>query len=124
MTTADQIRGTVADYMAALTAREPKRVAALYAENATLEDPVGGGEVCRGREAIESFYTPVAAIPMTAELLTIRVAGSEAAFQFRVVTDLGGQKAVIEPIDVMTFDDDGFITSMKAYWGDGDITMS
>jgi len=24
--------------------------------------------------------------------------------------------SIVEPIDVMTFDDDGKITSMKAYW--------
>ena len=28
----------------------------------------------------------------------------------------------IEPIDVMTFDGDGKITSMKAYWGQENIT--
>lgn len=31
-------------------------VAALYAEDATLEDPVGGGEVHIGRQAIAGFY--------------------------------------------------------------------
>ena len=27
-----------------------------------------------------------------------------------------GQATIVEPIDVMTFDDDAKITSMKAYW--------
>ncbi len=29
----------------------------------------------------------------------------------------------IEPIEVMTFDGDGKITSMKAYWGPQNITQ-
>ncbi|WP_435832013.1 hypothetical protein [Nocardia rhamnosiphila] len=34
--------------------------------------------------------------------------------------DGADQVVTIEPMDVMTFDDDGLITSMRAYWGPAD----
>jgi len=45
-------------------------VAALYTEDATLEDPVGGGEVHIGRQAIAGFYTLVERGEINTELLT------------------------------------------------------
>jgi steroid Delta-isomerase len=53
-------------------------------------------------------------------LVTLRVAGNEAAFQFRLT--VGGAMR-IEPIDVMVFDDDGKVKSMKAYWGPENVTQ-
>src|SRR5699024_6668248 len=54
---------------------------------------------------------------ISTELLTLRIAGDTAAFHFRVTTRHAGGASVIEPIDVMTFDDAGLITSMRAVWG-------
>jgi len=95
-------------------------IAALFAEDATVEDPVGGGEVHIGRHAIEGFYRNVtsAADELKTELLTFRPGGHEAAFMFAVTV---GDTVRIEPIEVMTFDADGRITSMKAYWGPDSI---
>jgi len=97
-------------------------VAALYAEDATLEDPVGGGEVHIGRNAIEGFYKNMKASggSMKTELLTFRPGGHEAAFVF-AITVAGALR--IEPIEVMSFDGDGQITAMKAYWSPADITQ-
>lgn len=95
-------------------------VAALYAEDATLEDPVGGGEVHIGRQAIAGFYKNMDGAEISTELLTIRVGGHEAAFLFAIT--VGGAMR-IEPIEVMTFTHDGQIASMKAYWGPDDITQ-
>lgn len=93
-------------------------VAALYAEDATLEDPVGGGEVHIGRQAIAGFYKNTDGVEIATELLSIRVGGNEAAFTFAIT--VGGTMR-IEPIEVMTFTEDGQIASMKAYWGPDDI---
>ena len=35
---------------------------------------------------------------------------------FAITVDAGGHKVRIEPIDVMVFNSEGKITSMKAYW--------
>ena len=93
----------------------------LYAEDATVEDPVGG-EVHIGRQAIHGFYSAVDDVQRECELVSLRVAGNEAAFQFRLTVTAGEHRMVIEPIDVMAFDDSGRITAMKAYWSAADIT--
>jgi steroid Delta-isomerase len=93
----------------------------LYAEDATVEDPVGG-EVHIGRQAIHGFYSAVDDVQRECELVSLRVAGNEAAFQFRLTVTAGEHRMVIEPIDVMAFDDSGRITAMKAYWSAADVT--
>jgi len=55
--------------------------------------------------------------------VSLRVAGNEAAFQFRLTVTAGEHRMVIEPIDVMVFDDRGKITAMKAYWSAADVTQ-
>lgn len=59
----------------------------------------------------------------TTELLTLRISGANAAFHFRVVTKAGEQTYEIDPIDVMTFDQDGRITSMRAFWAPTDMVQ-
>lgn len=38
----------------------------------------------------------------------------------RVVTETGSRTTTIEPIDVMTFDEDARITGMRAFWSPED----
>ena len=122
MASADDIRSTVSKYLDAVGSGTSADVAALYADDATLEDPVGT-EPLVGREAIEKFYSALDGVQNKTELLSIRVAGNSAAFAFRVVTDTGEQTITIEPIDVMTFDDQARITSMRAFWSQDDISF-
>ena len=93
----------------------------LYADDATVEDPVGG-EVHIGRHAIRGFYSAVNDVQRECELLSLRVAGNEAAFQFRLTATASEHRMVIEPIDVMVFDDRGKVAAMKAYWSAADVT--
>ena len=83
-----------------------------------MEDPVGGGEVHIGRQAIAGFYKLMEGVDRETELLQIRVGGHEAAFLFAIT--VGGTMR-IEPIEVMVFNVDGQITSMKAYWSPSDV---
>ncbi|TSD95146.1 steroid delta-isomerase [Skermania sp. ID1734] len=118
-----EIRSAVARYVATVGTGTSADIAALYADDATLEDPVGSPPHV-GREAIEKFYSQLDAVRNTTELLTVRVAGNTAAFLFRVVTDTGDQRISIEPIDVMTFDEQARITSMRAFWSPDDVTLT
>ena len=116
----DVLRGFVQRYLDTAANGSADDVAALYAEDATLEDPVGGGEVHIGRQAIAGFYKNVEGVEVTTELLSFRAGGGEAAFVFAIT--VGGTMR-IEPIEVMTFDTDGQITSMRAFWGPQDIAQ-
>ena len=75
----------------------------------------------RCKAAITEFYGALEGGSQETELLTLRVSGSSAAFHFRVVTPVGDQVYEVEPIDVMTFDDDGKILSMRAFWNQEDM---
>lgn len=97
-------------------------VVALYADGATVEDPVGT-EVRRTREEIAEFYGALDGLEQSARLLHVRVAGNEAAFAFELVTKAGEATYTLSPIDVMTFDDDGRITSMRAFWSGEDMVV-
>jgi steroid Delta-isomerase len=109
-------------YLDRVAAGNIDEVAALYAEDATLEDPVGGGEVHIGRQSIAEFYRAAADTEIATELLQIRVGGNEAAFLFAITIGAGEARMRIEPIETMAFNDAGEIASMKAYWSPANIT--
>ena len=110
-------------YLDTLATGSAEDVAALYAEDANVEDPVGGGEVHIGRQAIAGFYKPIEAAELDTELLELRVGGHEAAFLFAVTVSGGDAGTRIEPIETMVFDGGGKIASMKAYWSPADVTV-
>jgi steroid Delta-isomerase len=109
-------------YIALVARGSAKDLVDLYADDATVEDPVGG-EVHIGRQAIQGFYAAAENLERQSELVSLRVAGNEAAFQFRLTVTAGDSTVRIEPIDVMVFDDHGKVTSMKAYWSAADVTQ-
>jgi steroid Delta-isomerase len=115
------ITQTVNRYIELVAKGSADELAELYADDATVEDPVGG-EVHIGRGAIRGFYSAVNDAQRECELVSLRVAGNEAAFQFRLTVTAGEHRMVIEPIDVMVFDDRGKIAAMKAYWSAADVT--
>lgn len=119
MPSAEHITDTVNRYIELVAKGSADDLVELYADDATVEDPVGG-EVHIGRQAIHGFYAAVNELQRECELLTLRVAGNEAAFQFRLTVTAGEHRLVIEPIDVMVFDGQGKIASMKAYWSPQD----
>ncbi|MFL6059848.1 MAG: nuclear transport factor 2 family protein [Marmoricola sp.] len=120
--TDEQVEAGVRRYLGLVAGGSAAEIAALYADNAVLEDPVGS-EPLRGREAIQAFYATLEPMTVTTELQTIRVCGGEAAFQFHIETDTGAGVAILEPFENMAFDEDGKIRSMRAWWGAADMTF-
>lgn len=82
----DQIRSTADSYIAALTAGDLEAVMNLYAEGATVEDPVGNGTVHEGKAAIREFYASVVAMKIEGEVLEARVCGNDLLFNFEITT--------------------------------------
>jgi steroid Delta-isomerase len=97
-------------------------IADLYAEDATVEDPVGS-PLKKGKKEIAEFYQM--AVQTGAKLkLAAPIRGSHgnaAAMAFDVELNMPAGRMVIRVIDVMTFNDEGKFTSMRAYWGPGDM---
>ncbi|AKE92208.1 MULTISPECIES: nuclear transport factor 2 family protein [Rhodococcus] len=114
------IRATVESYIRSVAKGTTDEVLALYAPGATVEDPIGT-DVRTTEASLREFYSMIEPLTQTGELLTLKIAAGNAAFLFRLTTHLGEQDLVMEVIDVMTFDDDARITSMKAYWSQEDM---
>lgn len=112
MATSDRI-AVVHRYVEAFDKQDMDIIRDIYADDATVEDPVGT-DVHRGIEAICAFYegglNSGARLHLTGP---VRCAGNSVAFPFQV--RMG--EMVIDIIDVFEFNDAGKICSMRAYWG-------
>lgn len=118
--TPEAVEKTVDAYVRSVAHGTVDDILALYAEGATVEDPVGS-EVRATESSIREFYAVLEPLDQSAELVTLRIAANSAAFQFRLTTTFGENTFEVSPIDVMEFDDEGRITSMRAYWSPGDL---
>lgn len=121
-TPADPLEAVVHAYVRALNEQDLEAIVALYADDATVEDPVGT-EPVRGREAIRAFYARSVALPLQVRLEgPVRVAGRECAFAFSVGVVYEGRRSTFRPIDTFRFDDAGRIVQMRAYFGPANVT--
>ncbi len=97
-------------------------IADLYTDDATVEDPVGS-PLKSGKKAIAEFYQMAVQTGARLKLAApIRGShGNSAAMAFEVELNMPVGRMVIQVIDVMTFNDEGKFTSMRAFWGPGDM---
>lgn len=117
------VEEAVRQYVELVGSGSADQITELFAADAVLEDPVGS-EPKHGHAGIREFYQVIENLDRSTELLTLRVAGNNAAFAFRLVTSMGDKKVEVAPIDVMSLDDDAKITSMRAFWGQADLKIS
>ncbi len=109
------VADTVNRYVELLGSGSADELVALFTHDATVEDPVGSG-VRRGHDAIRDLFSRVEKQDRTVELLSAHIIGSEAAFLARLTVITGDIRTTIDGIDVMSFDDEARITSMRAFW--------
>jgi len=115
---ADTIRATIDRYTAAFSAGDRDGLLACFTDDACIEDPVGSPRL-QGMDAIGGFFDQNQALADSVELRRtgpVRVAAGEAAFPMQARPTIGGTTYCIHIIDVMTFADDGRITTMRAFW--------
>ena len=122
MPSQEAITETVKSYLALVAAGKTDDIVALYAADATLEDPIGA-DLRRGHDAIREFYAGFQDAKKETELAEIRVGGSEAAFLWHLTLDGGDSRSRLSPISTMTFDEDAKITSMRAFWSPSDVRV-
>ena len=121
--TDQHIANVMQAYVDAMSGDDVEKVLELYADNAVVEDPVGS-EAFDGIEAIRSFYTEAISAVSSMELEgNPRVRGKLGACAM-VAHPKGAEGVMVaETLDVMSFNDEGKITSMIAYWGDSNIRV-
>ncbi len=115
MADANYIRQVYDRYPEMVTKGDVEGIVELYAEDATIEDPIGS-ELHRGRDAIRAFYKAAAGTVTMKRTGPVRVAGNEAATPLVVLIGPAGKQQVLDIISAMVFGDDGKITSMRAFW--------
>lgn len=117
MAEADPITATVHRYWDTFSAGDRAGWLGCFAEGAWIEDPVGTPRR-EGTAAIGEFFDQSQGVAdrITLRGRTLQVCGSEAAFSMEVRPVLDGTEFVLEAIDVMTFDDEARITSMRAFF--------
>ena len=117
----DLIRSVIATYCEAFT-DDRETWLGLFADDATVEDPLGSDRHV-GKDAIGAFWdlTNSMADKVTLTPLVVKAAAGEGAFAMQARMESGGQVNGMEIIDVMTFDDDGKITSQRAFWDFADM---
>lgn len=122
MADADTIRRTIETYCASFT-DDRETWLGLFADDATVEDPVGS-DVLRGKEAIGAFWDTSHGLADRITLTPssyVNVVGNEAAFAMDARMETGDDVNGMSIIDVMTFDDAGRITTQRAYWDFADV---
>jgi steroid delta-isomerase len=108
----------VDQYVISHSAKNASAVAALFAADAVAWDPIDSDPHV-GAEAIRSFfqgnYDMASEFTLT---LTgpVRETAHAAAFPMIVTTVVGDTRYELDVIDVMEFDENNLISSMKAYW--------
>lgn len=113
----EAIVATIEQYCARFSAGDRDGWLALWAEDATMEDPVGS-PVRNGRDAVAEFYDGSVGGADSVTLTLVGepiVCGDQAAFRFEIRPVLGGTTFTVHAIDVMTFDEDAKITSQRAF---------
>jgi steroid Delta-isomerase len=112
-----RMEAAVHAYVAAFEAGSADQVAALYAADATVEDPIGS-PIHKGREAIRAFYAESMKTGAKLKLEgPVRVAGDYAVFPFSVNLNYDGGHKRIDVIDTFRFNEANEVVEMRAYWG-------
>lgn len=116
----DEVAGrTLNAYFAGLSALDPLKIAAEFAESGELEDPVGS-RVRRGRDEVaEYFANGLCSVAQHVEIEVIfahACGGSVAAHWHMRAVSTSGTIAKVEGIDVLKVSTEGLILRAKGYW--------
>ena len=56
MLTETQMKSALQKYLDGFNQNDPESIISLFSDDATIEDPVGGGQMVEGKEEIAAFY--------------------------------------------------------------------
>ncbi|GAB6989178.1 steroid Delta-isomerase [Paenibacillus pini] len=116
------IKAAMQQYIDRFNMDNAEQLLSMFAENATVEDPVGKTPLS-GKAAIEAFYRQVmngnTRIKLDGPIRGSH--GDSGAMCLSIETKTEEKHLLIHVIEVMTFNELGQIASMKAYWGPSDM---
>jgi SnoaL-like domain len=115
----DLLRSTLAAYFAGIAARDPQRIASVFAETSEIEDPVGS-PIRHGRGGVIALFSAgVAALASHVEIEVIAAlpSGASIAAHWRMAArGNAGREVRAEGIDVLQVDARGLIVRAEGYW--------
>ncbi len=116
---AEALRNTLDAYFAAIAARDPQRIASVFAKDGELEDPVGS-PIRHGRDEVAKlFASGVAALASHVEIKVVAAlpsGASIAAHWIMIARGKAGRAVETEGIDVLQVDAHGLIVRAEGYW--------
>ena len=112
------IRQKIKRYIELLNQGDIDGIIGLFARDAVLEDPVGTDPYV-GIAAVEQFYrSSLKRVKVSARQTgPVRTtSSSEGAVPLRLYLLSGERSMVVEPIDIMRFNEAGEIVAMRSFW--------
>jgi steroid delta-isomerase len=113
------LRNTLDTYFAAIAARDPQRIASVFAKDGEIEDPVGS-PIHHGRDEVARlFASGVAALASHVEIKVVAALPSGnniAAHWTMIARGKAGREVETEGIDVLQVDAHGLIVRAEGYW--------
>ncbi len=116
----EKMKEAVEAYISNFNAQNHDAIAALYSQDATVEDPIGT-PLKEGRSDVHAFYEGAVKSGAKLKLVSpIRLAQKEAAFAFQVT--VAATNTTLDVIDTFKFNAAGEVVQMRAYWSEANIT--
>lgn len=120
MVEAQHMRKVMEQYAAAVSAGEVEAILSFYAPNGSCQVPVGG-PVHEGIDAVRAFYEGNELAETLVLTGPVRVAGREAAAPMVARVCFDGVNYELDVVDVAEFNDDGLLTSLRAFYSLDDL---
>jgi steroid delta-isomerase len=118
-----EMKAVMTRYVELVNALDADGIVALFADDATVEDPVGT-QVVRGRAALAAFYEQAVTRDLSMRILSGPHGsfGNSVGMAAEVTATLPGQgRYRIRLVEIQTYDERCQITSMRAFWGQEDM---
>jgi steroid delta-isomerase len=113
------LKNTLDAYFAAIAARDPQRIASVFATDGEIEDPIGS-PIRHGRDEVAAmFASGVAALASHVEIKILAALPSGdriAAHWAMTARGKAGREVKADGIDVLQVDAHGLIVRAEGYW--------
>ena len=120
MVDAQHMRTVMEQYAAAVTAGDVEAIVSFYAPEGSCQVPVGG-PVQEGIDAVRAFYEGNELAQALSLTGPVRVSGQEAAAPMVARVRFDCVDYELDVVDVAEFDDDGLLTSLRAFYSLDDL---